>query len=53
LASTATLNGNVSAIEAGPVEHWFQYGTTTAYGSTTTHRSLTVNEHEPHPVSER
>jgi hypothetical protein len=50
--TSATLNGNVSAIESGPVEHWFQYGTTTAYGSTTPHRSLTVDDHDDHPVSE-
>lgn len=51
-ATQATLNGKVSAIEAGPVEHWFQYGTTTAYGSETVHRSLTVSDHDDHPVAE-
>ena len=48
----AVLHGTVSAIESGPVEHWFQYGLTATYGSTTAHRSLTVNDHDPHPVSE-
>ena len=33
----ARLSGNVVSNVGGPVEYWFQYGPTTAYGSESTH----------------
>jgi lysophospholipase L1-like esterase len=39
-ASGARLNGSVNSTEAGAVVYWFEYGTSTAYGTKTPDRSL-------------
>jgi hypothetical protein len=53
-ASGATFNGRLSSTENADaeyspdhaVQYWFKYGTTTGYGSETTHRTLHLSEHE-------
>jgi hypothetical protein len=50
--TVATATGNVySTLDAG-VTYWFVYGKTTAYGSETPHRTITVADRDAHPVSE-
>ena len=39
---SARLTGSVHNTIVGPTEYWFEYGTTTAYGSSTPHRSVNV-----------
>jgi hypothetical protein len=50
--SGATLRGNVYDNTDGTVSYWFDYGPTTAYGNQTTHRSIVINDRDPHAVSE-
>ncbi len=53
LADTSvTLNANVYSNVAGDTEYWFEHGTTTAYGSETTHRTVFIDDDDAHPVSE-
>lgn len=49
--ATATLTGVADRSEPGTVTHWFEYGTTTAYGSTTP--AVTVEIAAPLPVEAR
>ena len=50
-STTATLNGTVTADKSATAYH-FQYGTTTAYGSTTaTQTQAAANGHNAHQVS--
>ena len=48
----ATLNGMVFNDQNGETSFWFRYGKTTAYGSETTHRSISIGDRGPHPQSE-
>jgi len=48
----ATLNGDVYSNLAGNTEYWWRFGTTTAYGSQTPHRTIAISDNQPHPVSE-
>ena len=50
--AAATLNGDVYSNLAGSTQYWWRYGTTSAYGSETTHRSVAINDNQGHPVSE-
>jgi cell wall-associated NlpC family hydrolase len=50
--AAATLNGDVYSNLAGSTQYWWRYGTTTAYGFETTHRSVAINDNQGHPVSE-
>ncbi|HEU0023994.1 MAG TPA: fibronectin type III domain-containing protein [Thermoleophilaceae bacterium] len=50
--TTATLHANVYSSVQGDTEYWFRYGPTTAYGSETTHRTVFIDDGDPHPVSE-
>lgn len=51
-STSATLNGNVFSALDGTVSYWFAYGRTAAYGKETTHRTMTVNDRNLHPISE-
>jgi hypothetical protein len=51
-SSTATVKGLVADTEDGTSTYWFEYGPTKSYGSETTHRSITINDRDGHPVSE-
>jgi hypothetical protein len=47
----ARLSGNVASNVGGPVAYWFQYGTTTSYGSESTHQTASSTQaNQPHPV---
>ena len=47
----ARLSGMVISNAGGPVEYWFQYGTTTAYGSESTHQTASAAQaNQPQPV---
>ena len=48
----ATLNGMVFNDQNAETSFWFRYGKTTAYGSETTHRSISIGDGGPHPLSE-
>jgi hypothetical protein len=48
----ARLTGLVSDPLDATITYWFQYGKATAYGSETTHRSLTITDRANHPVTE-
>jgi hypothetical protein len=48
----ATLNGTLAGDANGTGTYWFAYGTTTAYGTDTAHRSITIIDRNPHPVTE-
>ncbi len=48
--TTATLNGTVNPLELGVASYYFQYGTSTGYGSQTTEESA-GNGGSPVPVS--
>jgi cell wall-associated NlpC family hydrolase len=50
--TVATLNGDVYSNLSGTTQYWWRYGTTTAYGSETPHRSLTISDDQGHAVSE-
>jgi hypothetical protein len=47
----ARLSGNVASNVGGPVTYWFQYGTTTGYGSESTHQTASSTQaNQPQPV---
>ena len=46
------LNGDVYSNFAGDTEYWWRYGETTVYGSETPHRTVAIDDPDPHPVSE-
>jgi hypothetical protein len=47
----ARLSGNVASNVGGPVAYWFQYGTTTSYGSESTHQTASSTQaNQPQPV---
>jgi Right handed beta helix region len=49
--SKARLSGNVASNVGGPVAYWFQYGTTTSYGSESTHQTASSTQaNQPQPV---
>jgi uncharacterized protein YndB with AHSA1/START domain len=48
----ARLTGLVFDPFDATITYWFQYGQTTAYGSETTHRPLTISDRNNHPVTE-
>jgi glucose/arabinose dehydrogenase len=50
--TAATLNGSVSSTNDATISYWFAYGSTTAYGSETPHRTVAINDRDWHPVSE-
>jgi hypothetical protein len=47
----ATLNGNVYSSLEGNTTWWFDYGDTTAYGSSTAEGVVAIADDDPHPVS--
>jgi hypothetical protein len=49
--TSATVNGIVWTTVGGEVSYWVEYGTSTAYGQETTHRTVDVAEDTPHDVS--
>jgi hypothetical protein len=51
-STTATVNGLVADTVDGTSNYWFEYGPTKSYGSETTHRSITIDDRDGHPVSE-
>ncbi len=51
-ASGVTLNARVSTSSGGEVTYWFRYGTSPAYGSETTHRTVEMADDSSRPVSE-
>ena len=56
-ANSATLNGTVYSNQSGEVTYWFEYGTTTAYGTKTPDRTVEfpeghTSDDDPVPVSE-
>ena len=48
----ATLHGSYASDRDEDASWWFEYGTTTAYGTSTTHHAVTVSDRDQHPVSE-
>lgn len=48
----ATLNGDISSSFVGDTEFWWRYGTTTAYGTETPHRTVAISGGAAHPVSQ-
>jgi hypothetical protein len=52
-ATSATFNGGVASGANGTASYWFAYGKTTAYGSETPHRTITINDRKLFPVSEQ
>jgi hypothetical protein len=51
-SSGVTLNATVSDNVDATATYWFQYGTTSAYGTETTHRTIDIADRNLHPVSE-
>jgi hypothetical protein len=47
-ADGATLQGAVSADRDEQVTYWFEYGTTTAYGTETARRTMSITDRVPH-----
>jgi hypothetical protein len=51
-ATSATLTGDVRNTVAAPTDYWFEWGTTTSYGSTTPTGSVNVVDFtQPYPVT--
>jgi hypothetical protein len=50
--TAATLTGTFSTDRNEDVSWWFEYGTTTAYGTSTTQHTLTLTDRDQHPASE-
>ena len=50
--TTATLHGSYSSDRDEDARWWFEYGTSTAYGTSTTHHPVTLSDRDQHPVSE-
>jgi hypothetical protein len=48
----ATFTGNVYSNKTGATAWWFEYGKTTAYGTSTPHRSVQISDQNPHAVTE-
>lgn len=48
----ATLNGDIRSSFVGDTEFWWRYGTTTAYGTETPHRTVAISDGAAHPVSQ-
>jgi parallel beta-helix repeat protein len=51
-ASSATLNAEVGSSFGGEVTYWFDYGTTSGYGSQTPQRTIDLDPGDTDPVSE-
>jgi hypothetical protein len=51
-STTATVTGLVADSADGTSNYWFEYGPTKSYGSETTHRTITIDDRDGHPVSE-
>jgi parallel beta-helix repeat protein len=45
-ADSADVNGTIGTSTGGAVEHWVQYGPSTAYGSETEHKTTTLQKNE-------
>jgi parallel beta-helix repeat protein len=50
-ADRADVVGTIGTNTGGAVEHWVQYGPSTAYGSETEHKTTTLQENETRAVS--
>jgi hypothetical protein len=50
--TSATLHGNVRSNLEDQTVWWFTWGTTTAYGSETPHRTVAISGQGAHPVAE-
>ncbi len=50
--TSATISGLVFDPVDATVPYWFEYGPTAAYGAETTHRTITIDDRDNHPVSE-
>jgi hypothetical protein len=48
----ARLHADIYSDVAGDTEYWWRYGTSTAYGSETPHRTVAISDDDPHPVTE-
>jgi hypothetical protein len=48
----ATFVGNVYSNKTGATAWWFEYGKTTAYGTSTPRRSIHISDQNPHAVIE-
>ena len=48
----ATLNGDINSNVAGDIGFWWKYGETTSYGSQTPVRTISIDDDQPHAVSQ-
>jgi hypothetical protein len=48
----ALLKADIYSSAVGDTEYFWRYGTTSAYGSETPHRTVAIADDDPHPVSE-